>query len=161
MTRIKHLEYSAFELSRVHMEAGDRFLITADAARKSVGLVCVLGGAAHAAQPAPALHLPQAGEGLFLNDPATGWENNDAVHLQADVETEWLCVSVGGSGRRPALELATVQGDSALGAGTGVIVVDGEISLDGVTGGPDAYFRPRPAVVTLSGAGQVILVGWR
>jgi hypothetical protein len=126
----------------------------------SIGVICTKGGTEH--RPSgPVVHLPQAGDGLLLNDGATAWSNDAVGHndlyLYAPVDTEWVCVGENGNGR-PGLSTAHSQGYLTLQARTGVIVVDGLFSLDGITGGPDAYFRARDESVVLSGIGDVILV---
>ena len=162
MITLKHLEYSRFNLTRVVMPAGTTYRIPAAENDRSIGVICVRGGARHAADGA-AVHLPQDSDGLLLNDEHTGW-SNDAIghndlHLYAPVDTEWLCIGENGCGR-PRLDLVHINGDSRLASGLGVIVVDGAVTVEGVIGGPDAYFKPRQADVVMSGAGQAILVSW-
>jgi len=160
MIRLKHLEYSQVNLTRVFMPAGTRYRIPAAENDRSIGVVCVRGGTRHAVD-GPTVSLPQEADGLVLNDTAAGW-SNDAVghtdlHLYAPVDTEWVCIGENGCGR-PGLELVPVAGASRLAAGLGVIVVDGAIVVDGVAGGPDAAFKPRQTDVVMSGAGRAILV---
>jgi hypothetical protein len=158
--RIVQHQYRLFDLTRVSMAAGETYSIPAKENDKSIGVLCTVGGTTHAGED-PGVHLPQAGEGLLLNDETTGWSNDAKGHhdlnLFAPTATEWVCVGENGNGR-PGLELVNFKGDSELAAGTGVIVVSGSVSLDGVTAGPDAYFRARDGATTLSGSGLAVLV---
>jgi hypothetical protein len=158
--KVAQHRFSAFHLTRVSMSAGESYFIPAAENDISIGVICTKGGTEH--RPSgPAVHLPQVGEGLLLNDGATAWSNDAVGHndlnLYAPVDTEWVCVGENGHGR-PELSMAHSVGSLAIPAGTGVIVVSGSFSLDGITGGPDGYFRPRSGGVTLSGVGDVILV---
>lgn len=160
--KIAQHRYSQFHLTRVSMSAGESYKIPAPENDISIGVICTKGGTEHhPSVPAPAVHLPQEGEGLLLNEGDTAWSNDVVGHndltLYAPVDTEWVCIGENGNGR-PGLELVSLSGDSVLPAGTGVVVVSGSASIDGKTGGPDAYFRPRDAAVTLSGTGEAILV---
>lgn len=154
--------YSTFHLTRVIISAGESYRIPATENDISIGVVCSKGGTEHHPSiAAPGVHLPQAGEGLLLNDGETAWSNDAVGHndltLYAPVDTEWVCVGENGHGRH-GLELVSLNGDSQLAPGTGVIVISGSVSLDGKTGGPDSYFRPRSEPVTLSGHGEAILI---
>jgi hypothetical protein len=162
--KIAQRRYAKFHLTRCIMGAGESYFIPAPENDISIGVICIRGGTEHhPSVPAPAVHLPQAGEGLLLNDGDTAWSNEAVGHndltLYAPVDTEWLCIGENGHGR-PGLDLVQVNGASRLAGGLGVIVVGGGITVDGIAGGPDAYFKPRQADVLMSGAGQAILVSW-
>jgi hypothetical protein len=127
MMKIVQHRYKLFNLTRVTMAAGETYMIPAPENDVSIGVICTKGGTEH--RPSgPAVHLPQTGEGLLLNDGPTAWSNDAVGHndlyLYAPVDTEWVCVGENGNGR-PGIELAHVNGDSQLAAGTGVIVVSG------------------------------------
>jgi hypothetical protein len=158
--KIVHHQYRLFNLTRCIMAAGETYDIPASENDVSIGVLCIQGGTQHALND-PGVHLPQAGEGLLLNDETTGWSNDAKGHhdlnLLAPVDTEWVCVGENGHGR-PGLSMTHSDGSLPIQAGMGVIVVSGSFSLDGITGGPDAYFGPRDGGMTLSGVGQVILV---
>lgn len=160
--KIAQRRYSAFHLTRCIMAAGESYFIPAPENDISIGVICLQGGTEHhPSVPAPAVHLPQAGDGLLLNEGATAWSDDAVGHndltLYAPVDTEWVCIGENGNGRH-GLELVSLNGDSVLPAGTGVVIISGTASIGGITGAPDAYFRPRDEAATLSGNGDAILV---
>jgi hypothetical protein len=158
--RIVQHQYRLFDLTRVSMGAGETYSIPAKENDKSIGVLCTVGGTTHAGED-PGVHLPQATDGLLLNDETNGWSNDAKGHhdlnLFAPTATEWVCVGENGNGR-PGLELVNFKGDSELAAGTGVIMVSGSARIAGKQCDPDSYFRARDEAVYVAGIGQAILV---
>lgn len=154
--------YRLFHLTRCIMAAGESYFIPASENDTSIGVWCVRGGTQHdPSKPMASVHLPQAGEGLLLNDGATAW-SGDAVghsdlHLRALVDTEWVCISENGHGRY-ALSALAVNGQTTLPAGYGLVVVSGSVALGDTTASADEYFAPRSSPTTITGTAEAILV---
>lgn len=160
--RLIQRRYRLFNLTRCIMTAGGSYFIPAPENDLSIGVWCVRGGTQHdLSKPMTPVHLPQAGEGLLLNDGESAWSNpmvgSNDLHLYAPVDTEWVCVSENGNGRHE-LSAIVINGDAVVPAGSGLLVVSGSVSLDGIMAGPDQYFAPRPAPIVVTGTGEAILI---
>jgi hypothetical protein len=161
MKLIQH-RYRLFNLTRCIMAAGESYFIPASENDTSIGVWCVRGGTRHdPSKPMAPVHLPQAGEGLLLNGGESAWSNaavgHNDLHLHAPVDTEWVCVSENGN-ERHGLSALMMNGDAVVPAGSGLLVVSGSVSLEGITAGPDQYFAPRAVPIVVTGIADAILI---
>ena len=98
----------------------------------------------------------------FKSNPAQGlalfdWPAVTSTYL-ANADTELLCFSDNGTGRR-SLQLLDVPGTATLPSGWGFLVAAGLVSTsDSVTAGVDNYYAPRGTDIGLTGTATLILI---